>query len=169
MAITLIKEIGDGSSVANCYADLVDLESHAELIGQDISSYSDEQKKSAIYVSANKYIDRLHTFTGTKVSESQAMKLYTDTVTFALAGKDIAMANAESAILHLKGYLFVDESTQSVNGDVIEETNKLDVLESTVKYSEGTRVTSKYNTSTIDALLKPYLLYGSNGVQLRVV
>ena len=169
MAINLIVEDGSGIADANCYTSLIALDDYAALIGADLSAYSDEQKKSAIYVAANKYIDRLHEFKGSKVSESQGMKLYTDVVTFAIAGKDVATANAEAAILHLKGFLFVDESTQDNKGDVIEESKKLDVLEKTVKYAEGSRVSTKYNTSTIDLLLKPYLSYGSAGVVLRNV
>ena len=169
MTITLIKEDGTGLDDANCYTSLSELDDYAALIGADLSAYSDEQKKSAIYVAANKYIDRLHEFKGGKVSESQGMKLYTDEVAFALAGKDIATANAEAAILHLKGYLFVDATEQNAKGDIIAESSELGVLKESFTYRDGSTVTTKYNTSTIDALLKPYLAYGSSGVVLRNV
>lgn len=169
MAITLVKEDGTGLSDANVYADLSDFELYSELLGEDLSSYDDEQKKAALYVAANKYIDRLHEFKGEPVQPTQGMKLYTDLVTYADAGKFIIEANVEAAILHLKGFLFVGAEEQSVNGDVIRTMDKLDVLETEVEYSEGTRVRTKYNTNTIDALLAPYVKSGTGGTILRVV
>lgn len=170
MAITLVKADGSGLSDANVYADLTDLESYAELLGEDISSYTDEQKKSALYVGANKYIDRLHEFKGDKVQETQSMKLYTDLVTFADASKDIVEANVEAAILQLKGYLFIDSTVQSVNGEVTELSQAVDgAVSQTTKYAEGTSIRTKYNTSTIDALLAPYIQAGTGGVSLKVV
>lgn len=168
MAITLIKEDGAGLVDANTYADLTDFESYTALIGETFTQ-TDEQKKSALYIAANKFIDRLHEFKGDKVSDTQAMKLYTDTVTFDLASKDIITANIEAAILHLKGYLFVDATEQNAKGDIIAESSELDVLKESFTYRDGSTVTTKYNTSTIDALLKPYLAYGSVGVVLRNV
>ena len=169
MAITLVKADGTGLSTANCYADLDDLEEQAELLGEDISSYTDEQKKAALYVAANKYIDRLHTFKGELISDEQSMKLYTDFVTFDDASTDIIAANVEAAILQLKGYLFVSADSQSAQGDVISIMTKLDTLEKQTDYDSGTRIRSKYNTSTIDALLKPYITSGSGSVVLRLV
>lgn len=169
MAITLIKENGTGLSDANCYADLSDLELAAELLGENISTYDDEQKKSALYVAANKYIDRGRSFRGEKVQATQSMKLYTDMVTFADAGKDIIQANCEAAILHLKGYLFVAAEDQSSKGNVIREMSKLDVLEEEFEYEEGTARRVKYNTSTIDDLLAPYVVGGSFMPTLKVV
>ena len=168
MAITLVVEDGTGLSNANCYCDLAYLNAHAELLGEDLSSFNDEQKKSAIYVAADKYIDRLHVFKGDPVQATQAMKLYTDLVTFADAGADIMKANAEAAILHLKGFLFVSVESQSASGRVKRTKDKLDVLETEVEYQDGTSVTTKFNTSTIDALLAPYTISGG-GVELRVV
>ena len=168
MAITIIVEDGTGLANANVYCDSAYLDSHAELLGEDLTAYTDEQKKSAIWVAANKYIDRLHEFKGAKVQPDQGMKLYTDLVTFAEAGDDIQQANAEAAILQLKGLLFVDPSTQDVNGKVIKTKDKLDVLEKEREYEEGTSIITKYNTSTIDALLKPYVLPSSSGVKLVV-
>lgn len=169
MAITLIKEDGTGLADANCYCDLADLEAQSELLGENIASYDDEAKKAAIYVAANKYIDRLHEFKGDKVQPTQNMKLYTDLVTFADSSKDIIQANVEAAILQLKGFLFVSAESQDVNGDVIRTMDKLDVLESEIEYSEGTSVSTKFNTSTIDELLKQYLKAGSGGVPVRRV
>ena len=169
MAITLIKEDGTGLSTANCYADLDDLEAQSELLGEDISAYSDEQKKAALYVAANKFIDRLHTFKGELVDSGQSMKLYTDEVTFDDASADIIQANVEAAILQLKGFLFVDPTSQSANGDILEESKELDVLKKSVTYASGSSVSTKYNTSTIDSLLSKYTAFGSSGVSLRVV
>lgn len=169
MAITLAVEDGTGLADANCYCNLAFLETHAEYSGDDISSYTDEQKNSAIYVAANKYIDRLHEFDGNKVNDDQGMKLYTDLVSFDDASKDIMQANAEAAILQLKGFLFVSAETQSASGDVKVLATELDVLKKSTEYFENTSITTKYNTSTIDALLKQYLKAGSNGVKLVVM
>lgn len=168
MAITLVVEDGSGLSNANCYCDEAYLANHAELLGEDLSSYNAEQQKSAIWVAANKYIDRLHDFKGERVQADQGMKLYTDLVTFADAGKGIQQANAEAAILELKGFLFVSAESQSASGDIKKQKTKLDALEEEIEYVEGSAITIKYNTSAIDELLKPYLESGSGGVALRV-
>lgn len=160
MAITLVKTVGIGETDANVYADLTDLESAAELLGQDISTYDDEQKKSALYVAANQFIDRLHEFSGSPTNIDQSMKLYTDLVTYADAGNDIIQANIEAAILHLKGLLFVDPSEQSAKGRIQSESKKLDVIQTDVTYFEGSQPISKYNTSGIDRLLSKYTING---------
>lgn len=164
MAITLIKADGTGLSTANCYADLTDFAEYAELIGETVTAYTDEQIKSALYVAANKYIDRLHNFKGKPIDDGQSMKLYTELVTFDDASKDIIMANIEAAILHLKGFLFVDETTQDSNGTVIAESSELDVLKKSVEYREGSEIRTKYNTSTIDKLLAKYTVFSSGGI-----
>jgi hypothetical protein len=168
MAITLTVENGNGLADANCYCDLSFLDAHAELNGETLTQ-TDEQKKAAIYISANKFIDRLHDFKGAKVSSTQAMKIYTDLVSYAGSSKDIMQANAEAAILHLKGFLFVDASAQNANGEILSLKTKLDTLEKETTFSDGSRIRTKYDTSTIDALLKPYLAVSSGGVMLRVV
>lgn len=168
MAISLTPEDGSGLDDANCYTSLEIFNEYAELIGQDLTAYTEEQIKSAIFVAANKYIDRLHDFAGNKINPSQSMKLYTDEAPFNVASNDIVAANIEAAILHLKGVLFVDESTQDVNGDVVSVSSELDVLKKSVTYADGSRVATKFNTSTIDALLKPYIAHGSGGVVMRM-
>ena len=169
MAITLVKEDGTGLTAANVYADLADLTTYAELLGEDLSGYGDEPKKSALYVAANKYIDRLHDFKGDPVQLTQGMKAYTDLVTFDDAGSDFIQANVEAAILHLKGYLFVSASEQSAKGEVLSESKTLSKLETEVTYAEGTSRSFKYNTSTIDKLLSKYTTASSGGMQIKAV
>lgn len=168
MAITLIKETGTGLSDANVYADLTDLALVAELTRYTLP-VDEEDQKSALYIAANQYIDRLHEFKGEKIDVNQGMSLYTNEVTFADASKNIIQANCEAAILHLQGFLFVSPTEQSAKGNITMEKSKLDVLEEEFKYEEGTRVTTKYNTSNIDRLLAPYIKVGTGGVALRVV
>ena len=170
MAITLTKETGIGLTGANCYCDLDDLNDAAELLGEDLTAYDDEQKKSAIYVAANKFIDRKHDFKGEPVQPTQGMKLYTDLVTFDDASKYIIQANCEAAILHLMGRLFVDPSEQNANGEIKRTKDKLDVLEEEREYVENTAIAGGvYDTTSIDELLRPYLATGSGGVPLRLV
>lgn len=168
MAITLVKADGTGLSTANVYADETDLATVAELEGFDLTPYDAEKQKSALWVAANKYIDREFEFKGDKVQPTQGMALYTDLVTFADASKDIIQANCEAAILHLRGFLFVSPDAQSANGNVIMQRDKLDVLETEVQYEEGTRIRGTYDTSSIDKLLAPYVKPGTGGVALRV-
>ena len=164
MAITLVKEDGTGLTAANVYADLTDLTTCAELLGEDLSSYGDEPKKSALYVAANKYIDRLHDFKGDPVQLTQGMKAYTDMVTFDDAGSDFIQANVEAAILHLKGYLFVDASEQSAEGEILSLSSSVDgAVSESVTYAEGTSRSFKYNTTSIDALLSKYTSASSFG------
>lgn len=164
--MALVPEDGTGLASANCYISEVELDSYALLRNEDLSSYSTAQKEAAIYIAANDWMDALHEFKGDKVSDDQGMKLYTDEVTFADASKDIKAVNANTAILHLKGFLFVDPATQDANGEVKRQKDKLDVLECETEYTEGTKVYTTYSTPIADKLLRPYLKLGSGGIAM---
>ena len=163
--MALIKETGEGLATANVYADELDLDSHADLRNIDLSIYSTAQKEAALYVAANDYIDGMHDFMGDKVNSSQGMKLYTDLIEYADASKDIINVNCEAAILQLKGALFVEQTAAVALGQIKSTTSKLDVLEKSVEYVEGTaRTTGTINTSRLERMLRPYLALGGGSV-----
>jgi hypothetical protein len=159
---------GNGNStteIANTYADEIDLDSYADLRNIDLSIYSTAQKEAALYIAANDYIDGMHDFIGVKLEDEQVMKLYTDLVTYDDASKDIISVNCEAAILQLKGALFVEQTAAVALGQIKSTTSKLDVLEKSVEYVEGTaRTTGTINTSRLERILRPYLAFGGGSI-----
>jgi len=163
--MALIKEDGTRLADANTYADETDLDSYADLRNVDLSIYTTAQKEASLYVAANDFIDAMHTFKGSKVSAEQSMALYTDEVSYLGAGKVIVSVNCETALLHLQGALFVETTAESALGEIKSTSSKLDVLEKSIEYVEGTAVTSgTINASRAEAKLKPYLAFGSGAI-----
>lgn len=159
--MALIVEDGTGLATANCYISEAELDAYASIRNIDLSSYSTAEKEAAIFISANDFIDAMHTFAGEKIDEAQGMKLYTDLATFDIASKDIKNCNACTAILQLQGLLFVETSTADKDGEVKSQMDKLDVLETKTEFVEGTAITGgTYDTTVADKLLQPYLGYG---------
>ena len=166
--MALIVETGAGLATANCYIDEAELDAYALLRNIDLTAYTTEQKESAIFISANDFIDAMHCFKGDKIDSAQGMKLYTDVVTFDIASKDIKNVNASTAILQLQGLLFVQTSTGDKDGEVKSQMDKLDVLETKTEYVEGTAISGgTYATTIADRLLQPYLSFGGTP-RLRV-
>lgn len=163
----IIKQTDTPTEGANVYADLDDLESHASLRGIDLSSFTDDKKKSTLYVTANDWVDSLHDFKGELIEEDQSMKLPTSEV---LINKDIVSANCFVAIQELNNLLFKEVSEADINGQILKESSKLDVLEESFEYAEGSQMLagSTYDTTQADARLKPYLSYGSGIPTLRI-
>ncbi|AUR90852.1 head completion adaptor [Vibrio phage 1.151.O._10N.222.46.B1] len=163
----LIVEDGTGKVDAQSYIDSSYLDQYAALRGEDLSAYSIEQKEAAIYVCANDFIDVFHLFKGSKLNAEQGLSLPTDEVilTDVATHRDIQEANANGAILQLKGALLIDTTAADVNGSVKSSSSKVDVIEESTEYFEDTERTVKYNTPIIDRLLRPYT--GGSGVQLK--
>lgn len=150
----------------NSYISLADFKAWADLRAYDYSSYTDAQIEAATVVSAVDFIDPNYTFKGTKVSDTQPMDLPTSEVEIA----DILNGAAQAAWQQLKGFLFVDESTQSVNGKVTSESKSVGSLSKSVDYEEGTALSTTYNTKKITNFLNPYLAAGSGSFDsLRVL
>lgn len=166
----LIVEDGTGKTDAQAYIDVAYLDQYATLRGEDLSTFTEPQKESAIYIGCNDFIDVFYTFKGNKLNADQGLALPTDEVdlTDVATRRDIQEANANGAILHLKEVLLANPTDQNYNGRIKSESSKLDVLEESTEYFEGTEVVTQFNTPIIDRLLKPYLGFGG-GVQLKVV
>ncbi|CAH9015383.1 head completion adaptor [Vibrio phage 137E35-1] len=163
----LIVEDGTGKVDAQAYIDASYLDGYAALRGEDLTAYSEAQKEAAIYVSVNDFIDVFHTFNGTKLNADQGLSLPTDKVvlTDVATHRDIQEANANAAILQLKSSLFVDTTAADTNGSIKSASSKVDVIEESTEYFEGTERTVKYNTPIVDRLLRPYI--GGGGIQLK--
>lgn len=166
--MTLIVEDGTGKVDAQAYIDAAYLDQYATLRGEDLSAYSEPQKEAAIYTCVNDFIDVFYKFKGTKVNADQGLSLPTDEVilTDVSTLRDIQEANANAAVLKLKGFLLAEPTEQSYNGRVKAESSKLDVLKESVEYFEGTEIIAKFKTPIVDRLLSPYLGWGG-GVQLK--
>jgi len=142
----------------NTYLSLVDFKAWLALRGYSYADYTDEQINSALLISALDYITTTFTFKGVKLLETQPLPLPTSEVSIA----EIESGAAQSAWQHLNGRLFVSMDEQNVKGNVIEEESKIDVLEEMTKYQEGTALASKFSTTLIRAMLKPYIIGTSN-------
>lgn len=142
----------------NAYIERDVLIAWMESRNYDYTSYTDEQIDGAIVISGSDFIDVNYTFKGEPLADTQAMQLPTDEVSIA----DIEKGAAQAAWQQLTGVLFVDQSTQSANGQIKMQRDKLDKLETEVEYTEGTQSTYTLSTQTIDRLLKPYIV-GQSG------
>ena len=165
--MAIIKQTDTPTEGANVYADVDDLKSHAELRGIDISSFTDTEISNSLFVTANDWVDALHDFKGELIDPEQSMKLPTSEV---LINKDIVAANCFTAIQNLNGLLFNEVSETDINGQILKESSKLDVLEESFEYAEGSQMLagSTYDTTQADARLKPYLSSGSGILALRL-
>jgi hypothetical protein len=143
----------------NCYITLSNFKAWATLRGNAFNSFSDSAIVAAIVVSGLDYITPTFTFKGTKINEEQPLPLPTDQVTIA----NIESGAAQAAWQQLSGRLFVSMDEQNVKGNVIEEESKIDVLEELTKYQPGTALASKFSTTLIRSLLKPYII-GTNNI-----
>ena len=142
----------------NCYITLAKFKAWATLRGNAFNNFSDSAIVAAIVVSGLDYITPTFTFKGNKLSDTQPLPLPTNEVRIA----DIESGAAQAAWQHLNGRLFVSMDEQNVKGNVIEEESKIDVLEEMTKYQEGTALASKFSTTLIRAMLKPYIIGTSN-------
>lgn len=149
----------------NSYISLADFKAWADLRAYDYSSYTDAQIEAATVISAVDFIDPNYTFKGAKVSDTQSMDLPTSEVAIA----DILNGAAQATWQQLKGFLFVDQSTQSVNGKVTSESSSVGSLSESVEYEEGTALSTTYNTTQITNFLRPYLAFGSGSFDSKRV
>lgn len=135
------------------YLTLAEFKAQADALARDYSSYTDAQIEAALIESSLFYIDVTFKFKGTKLSDTQPMALPTTEV----AIPDIAKGAFQSAWQALTGYLFVDQSVNA-NGEIIREKSRLATLEDEVEYRAGTRPKTTYDTSRVEASLRPYLV-----------
>jgi hypothetical protein len=150
----------------NSYISVEDVKAWAALFGYDISAYTDPDISAATVRTALNFIDPNYTFKGTKSVSTQAMQLPSTEVAIA----DINNAAAQAVYQDLLGFLFVDLTKQSLNGDVESESKGLGPMKKSVSYKSGTARSSKYDTSIIDDLLRPFLNVSSSGFNsLRVL
>lgn len=165
--MAIIKQTDIPTIGANVYADIDDLEDHAELRNVDISAFSFQQKEAALFIAAQDWVDGLHSFKGELVEPDQSMKLPTNEVSI---NNDIVTANCMTAMQQLTGLLFVEATANSNLGEIKMTRSKLDKLEKEIEYTEGSSkvIGSTYDTSKATAKLRPYLLNGGGISLLRV-
>lgn len=163
--MAFILEDGTGVTGANALISVAEFNELSESRGVPSYTYLDADKQSAIVIASVDYINTFFKFKGASLTDTQGMQLPTDQVGIV---NNIKLACYQAAALHLKGRLFVDSSEIELNGQVILERDKLDVLESEKEYKEGGNYTYKYPTVSIDRLLQQYTLAsGGMGSALR--
>ena len=163
--MAFVIEDGTGITDANAFVSVAELEEFMTDRGEDIYAYPlASEKQTAIIKASQDYIDTFFKFAGTALTTTQGMQIPTDEVGLV---SDIKRACCMSAILSLKGRLFVDpESVQSQM--VIEEESKVGSLSDKTVYSDdGGSYTTKYPTTAIDTILNKYTNSGGLGGLVR--
>lgn len=147
----------------NAYITLADFKTWAGERGYDLVNYLDSEIEAAITISSVDFIDARRTFKGEALADPQDMQLPTDEVAIA----DIEKAAAYAAWAQLNGKLFVDFSAVTSSGQVESESKSVGSLSKQVTYRDGTQLRDVYPTRQIDALLRPYVIYGGLGTVNR--
>lgn len=157
-------EDGTGLEDSNALISAAEFQAFAADRGEDISAYDEDDQEAAIVVASVNHIDTFYTFKGDALNDGQAMQLPTDEVTIT---SKIKLACYESALLHLKGRLFVDPAAFTQEGAVTGKTDSVGSLSTSRTYAEGYERTNLYPTVIVDRLLQPYTLTQGMGTVKR--
>lgn len=158
MAFTI--EDGTGITGANAFVSVAELNEYMTDRGEDVYANINSEKQAAIIKASQDYIDTFFTFKGDSLTTTQGMQIPTDEVGLV---DDIKRACCMSAILELKGRLFV-LPTDIVRQVVVEEESKVGSLSDKVVYTEdGSGYTTKYPTTAIDRILNKYTNSSGSG------
>lgn len=156
--MSLIVEDGTGITDANAYISLAEFKAFATARFVDLDDYEDDQINGAIVIASVDFISVNYDFKGAKLVATQGMTLPTDEVEIT---SNIKNATYQSALLSLKGRLFVDTTEININGAISAESKSVGSLSKSVEYAEnGRKYTNKYPTTNIDNLLSDYVLGG---------
>lgn len=149
----MIVEDGTGVTGANALISVAEFNQFASDRNIDPTNYDTEQIEGSIVTASVDYIDTYFTIKGDSLTTTQGMQIPTDAVG---VESNIKLACYQAALLNLKGRLFVDPSELELNGQIISERDKLDVLETEKEYKEGGNYTYKFPTVSVDRLLQPF-------------
>lgn len=153
----MIVEDGTGVTGANALISVAEFNAFAGDRGIDFTFYDTDKIQAAIVVSSVDYINTFFVFKGASLTTTQGMQIPTDEVG---VEANIKLACYQAAMLHLKERLFVDPIELEINGQIISERDKLDVLETEKEYAENRNYTFKFPTNSIDRLLQPFTVSG---------
>lgn len=149
----------------NTYIELASFKSWCDTFGKDYTSFSDQTIEAMCAETSVYYIDTNYTFKGSKIDDDQSMQLPTDEVSIA----DIENATALAVWYNLNGWLLVDPSTRSANGQVTLERKKLDVMEKETEYAERSQSSYRFNTQAVDNAFKPFAVVCGQATSFRVL
>lgn len=158
--MAFIVEDGTGVTDANALITVAEFDAFGASRGLESFTYLESQKQAAIVIASVDYINTYFTFKGTALKTTQGLQIPTDEVTLV---RNIKLACYQAALLHLKGRLFVDSASIESSGQVKSSRRKLGDLETEVEYQENTSYVTKYPTSSLDRLLRPYVIGGGMG------
>ena len=135
------------------YITLAYLQQYADERAIELFEYDDIQLGAALVIAAD-FIDAYYNF-AKPLDDYAPEPLPTN----------IQKANAEAAIMHLRGLLLVDSA--AVSAGTIESTSKsLDgVGSASVTYAKGSQQTYKRSTPIIDRWLQPFMSAQSSRLQ----
>ena len=123
-------------------------------------TYGDDAEIDAAAMLATDFIDANYTFKGTPQQDDQ--QLPTDVVSIA----DIEKAAAQATYLQLLGRLTVDPS-ELTTAAVISESKQVGSLSKSTSYAERARYTTTYPTTSVDKLLRGFVVGGGLGSVVR--
>ena len=125
-------------------------------------TYPVDAEIDAAIVIATDFIDSRYTFKGDALSDSQELQLPTDEVAIA----DIEKAANQATYLQLLGRLTVDPSTLTTS-QVVGESKQVGSLSKSTSYAERATYTTTYPTTSVDKLLRPFVVGGGLGSVVR--
>lgn len=124
-------------------------------------TYPVDAEIEAAIVIATDFLDSRYTFRGEPQQDD--LQVPTNKVTLA----DIEKAANQATYLQLLGRLVVDPSTIEQAGHVVSATDSLGDLSTSRTYAEGGGYTTTYPTTSIDVLLRKYVVSAGLGRVFR--
>lgn len=164
--MAIIIETGVGVTGANSYASVAELDAYATH-RLDVSTYTTQQKESALVIASSDWVDGTHKFRSEPLTETQG--LFFPTVYDGFP-PSIKTATLKAALLQLQGLLLVDLTTISQSGVVQSESSSLGPLSESITYKAGSaQIYGRILPSDLTNLLNAYLaVSGGLGVVYRV-
>lgn len=134
----------------DAYISLADYKKWADARGY---TYGTDDVVEAAIVIATDFMDATYTFRGQPVSDNQPLQLPTNEVAIA----DIEKAIAQAVYLQLLGRLTVDPSTLTT-AVITGESKQVGSLATSTSYAERARYTTTYPTTSVDKLLRGFVV-----------
>ena len=143
----------------DAYISLVDYKAWADARGY---AYGTDAEVEAAIVIATDFMDSNYSFRGKPLADNQPLQLPADEVAIA----DIEKAIAQAVYLQLIGRLTVDP-TSLTTAAVVGESRAVGSLSTSTQYAERATYSTTYPTTSVDRLLKGFVVSGGLGSVVR--
>ena len=177
MAITLIKEDGNGLANANVYADQADAAQYLENTGRkDAWAAFSSAEKNAALIQGTDYLDQAfrNRFKGTRSSSTQRLEWPRDNVYDELGTiitaipEEILNASIEFAFEAASSPLAPTPQVSDTGGQVVLQRDKVDVLETETRYAESRSIKTFRSYPRAQLVVRRWLKPGAGALTLRI-